>query len=298
MVDTALNLCISHMNSVEKDVDGNYLISSRHTCALYKISGKDGSIIWQLNGMKNQFAFEGFNNTFSFQHHARIRSQNETTTIISIMDNASSGVPVADPNMTSAYSAGLIMAVDNATMVVTLLWEYHLPSGGVISTSQGSVQPLNSLNSSNVFIGWGAQPLISEFTEDGECIMLGQFGANNSLADNYRAFKVDWVGNPDSTPALWTFANSTGTPTTFYVSWNGATEIANWRLFGRVIGSNVSTVLGTAAKDSFETTFVADKYYDCGHAEALDRDGVVLGVSPQKQTYLPAQNITFASGST
>ena len=285
------------MNSVEKDIDGNYLISSRHTCALYKINGDDGAIIWQLNGMKNHFTFEGFNNTFSFQHHARIRSQNETTTVISIMDNANSGAPVANPDMTSDYSAGLIMAVDNATMVATLLREYHLPNGGVISSSQGSVQPLNSLNSSNVFIGWGAQPYISEFTEDGECIMLAQFGANNSLADNYRAFKVDWLGDPDSTPALWTFANSTETPTTFFVSWNGATEVANWRFYGGVNATSNSTALGTTRKDGFETTFIADKYYAWGHVEALDRNGLVLGATPSKQTYLPAQNITFTYGS-
>lgn len=281
------------MNAVEKDVDGNYLISSRHTCALYKISGMDGSIIWQLNGMKNEFSLEGFNNTFSFQHDARIQSQNETTTIISLMDNANSGAPVANNDMTSAYSAGMIMAVNNDTMTTTLLREYHIPDGGVVSNSQGSVQPLEN---SNVFIGWGAQPFISEFTAEGDCIMLGQFGANNSLAENYRAFKINWVGTPDSTPALWTSANSTRSPTTFYVSWNGATEIVNWRFFGGVNASNVSVVLGTSPKEGFETTFVAYEYYGWGYAEALDQKGAILGVTPVKQTYVPAQNVTFASG--
>ena len=37
-----------HMNSVDKNADGDYLISARYTNAIYKISGKDGSIIWRF----------------------------------------------------------------------------------------------------------------------------------------------------------------------------------------------------------------------------------------------------------
>lgn len=35
-----------HINSVDKDADVNYLISARDACAIHKINGTDGEIIW------------------------------------------------------------------------------------------------------------------------------------------------------------------------------------------------------------------------------------------------------------
>lgn len=35
-----------HINSVDKDAGGNYLISARDACAIHKINGTDGEIIW------------------------------------------------------------------------------------------------------------------------------------------------------------------------------------------------------------------------------------------------------------
>ncbi|KAL8399560.1 hypothetical protein RB594_000087 [Gaeumannomyces avenae] len=45
-----------HINSVDKDDEGNYLVSGRHTLALYKISGRDGSLMWQLGGNGSNFS--------------------------------------------------------------------------------------------------------------------------------------------------------------------------------------------------------------------------------------------------
>lgn len=39
-----------HMNRIQKDHSGNYLISSRHMSSIYYIEGKTGSIIWTLGG--------------------------------------------------------------------------------------------------------------------------------------------------------------------------------------------------------------------------------------------------------
>ncbi|RLL97782.1 hypothetical protein CFD26_105312 [Aspergillus turcosus] len=275
-----------HMNSVEKDHYGNYLVSSRYLCTVFYISGQDGSIIWRLNGKENDFQMEGFYDdfAFAFQHDVRIHSRNETTMVISMFNDGSDGY---DTNMTSPYSSGMIMAVDTSTKVCTMLKEYHLPQYGV-STSQGSVQLLKD---SNVFIGWGAQPFVSEYTEDGDCVMVGQFGLNGS-AMSYRAFKIpseSWVGQPQSTPALWTYANSTTAPTVFYTSWNGATEIARWRFYGSMNSTGRGIVLGTAEKTGFETTFTANRFWGWGYAEALDVTGAVLGTSPILQTYVPSQ---------
>ena len=165
------------------------------------------------------------------------------------------------------------------------------------------------LNNTNVFIGWGIIPQVSEFTEAGQCVALGGFGVVNQAA-SYRSTKIPttaWVGLPDSTPAIFTYANTTSLPTTFYVSWNGATQIASWKFFGGngtvVLATGQSTVpLGNAAKSGFETTFTAGEFVGEGYAQALDVNGRVLGTTPTVQTFVPysaevkAQNSTSTVG--
>jgi hypothetical protein len=76
-----------HINSVDKDAAGDYLISSRHTSTIYKISGTNGTILWQLSGTNGSTSFSlGAGLNFSYQHDARIRYQNATTTILTLFD--------------------------------------------------------------------------------------------------------------------------------------------------------------------------------------------------------------------
>ena len=44
-----------HMNSIDKDYDGNYLVSIRHLNALVKIDKNDGSVIWKMGGKASNF---------------------------------------------------------------------------------------------------------------------------------------------------------------------------------------------------------------------------------------------------
>lgn len=62
-----------HINGVDKNGDGDYLISARNTSAVYKISGVDGHVIWTLsNGPESDFQLDGF--VIWGAHHARWRS--------------------------------------------------------------------------------------------------------------------------------------------------------------------------------------------------------------------------------
>jgi len=52
----------SHINAVDKDSHGDYLVSSRHTSTIFKIAGLSspsgttpGTIIWRLGGKKSSF---------------------------------------------------------------------------------------------------------------------------------------------------------------------------------------------------------------------------------------------------
>lgn len=93
-----------HLNSVEKDELGNYLISARYTHSLTYIDGKTGAILWNLGGRDNDFQdLSGGNATnFAWQHDARLISPDSfpttydppeeqdgmTTTLVSLFDNA------------------------------------------------------------------------------------------------------------------------------------------------------------------------------------------------------------------
>lgn len=77
------------MNSVEKYPAGDYLLSIRHTNAIYRVSQATGEIIWRLGGKLSDFD-QNFN--FSAQHDARIVFCNATVTFISFLDNAAADI--------------------------------------------------------------------------------------------------------------------------------------------------------------------------------------------------------------
>jgi hypothetical protein len=62
-----------------------------------------------------------------------------------------------------------------------------------------------------------------------------------------------------------------------YASWNGATEIASWRVLAGASASALAP-MATTAKSGFETTIEASggPYFA---AQALDASGNVLGTS-------------------
>ena len=42
-----------HCNAIDRFENGDYLVSCRHTDALYKISRESGSILWRLGGTRS-----------------------------------------------------------------------------------------------------------------------------------------------------------------------------------------------------------------------------------------------------
>jgi hypothetical protein len=52
------------------------------------------------------------------------------------------------------------------------------------------------------------------------------------------------------------------------------------------------TALGDVAKNGFETSFTAEKFYAWSYVNALGSGGKVLGTAPVRQTYAPHLNET------
>ncbi|KAB8237322.1 MFS general substrate transporter [Aspergillus alliaceus] len=270
-----------HINSIDKNKDGDYLISSRHTCAIYKISGQNGSVIWQLHGANPSFT--NINFSFSQQHDARWLNENGTHTLLSLYNNGYNGF-----NKTHEYSSGMLILIDHVAMTATQLQDYAPLNGNMLSSSQGNMQVLPNRN---VFIGWGNNAYISEHDQHGNLLLWGYIDKDKIM--NYRAQKFKWDGNPTDVPALWTYSQSSKpfSSLTMYVSWNGATRVRYWRFYGSLNMTGPYALLNQVTKKGFETSYSFPHYYPWTYAEAVDPEGKVLGKSRLKFTFTPSAEL-------
>ncbi|KAJ9254017.1 hypothetical protein DTO207G8_3878 [Paecilomyces variotii] len=266
-----------HVNSVDKNADGDYLLSCRFTDTIYLISGATGDIIWRLGGKWSNFEFIDFR--FYRQHHARFVEHNSTHTTISFLNNASD-----EQSQDDIRSSALIVQLDTVNMKATVVHRYGRPDGG-LSRLRGNVQLLKS---GNIFVGWSEQGYHSEFTPDGTCAMEARFTSDRY--STYRAYKYDFHGRPAEPPALKAFvygAKDTDVSTVIYVSWNGATDVASWNFFAQADAASPRVLIGNVPYAGFETMFIADGYMNWISAEPLDADGNPMGMSDVHESSVP-----------
>ncbi|PSK45242.1 hypothetical protein B9Z65_2382 [Elsinoe australis] len=274
-----------HINSVDKSTaSGDYLVSARHTSTIYLVNGTDRNIIWQLSSQSHSDFRPNFN--FSSQHDARFISENDTTTVISLFDNASNGY-----GQTDTQSSGKVVAIDHNAGTATLLSQTYFPrEGGILSTSQGNTQVLAN---GNTFHGWGNWAYVSEHNSSGDAVFFAQFASDKTM--NYRAFSMDWTSTPSMTvPEVYSYAQSDNSSNRVYVSWNGATEVAKWRFYASAGMDQDFQVVGEADKSGFETRYVADAFFPWWRAEALDGAGNALRNSSFQPTFVPSEALSAA----
>jgi hypothetical protein len=79
---------VFHINSVEPRGEGELVVSSRHTDAVYGISRSDGAVLWKLGGVPTEKSLrvigDPTEHTFGGQHDARIDEDG----VLSVYDNA------------------------------------------------------------------------------------------------------------------------------------------------------------------------------------------------------------------
>lgn len=277
-----------HINSVDKNEDGDYLVSARHVSTLYKINGTDGSIVWRCGGKLSDFELlNGLN--WSYQHDARWVHSTGTVDIISLFDNASNGF-----NRSANHSAGYVISIDHGSNTVDLLNNYPAPDDLQISDSQGNLQILNPSNwsDSNVFLSWGSQPTVTEQTSDGTIIYRAAVASDGKM--NYRGYKFNITLNPHDSPALYTYSQDGNSSTIYYMSWNGATELRKWRIYGRAGCNNDWTLLDEVDKTDFETNYTSRGYQEFGMVEAVGANGTGLRNSTNRgvKAFVPSSAIS------
>lgn len=263
-----------HINSVDKDADGDYLISARDACAVHKINGTTGEIIWRLGGRKSDFEL-GPNVPFCFQHHARFVERNNEEEIISLFDNSAHGTENHRGHEvhTHPFSQGKVISINTATATARIVQAFQ-PPDGLLSKSQGSTQLLPN---GNALVNWGSEGAMTEFTSDGTPIFHAYMdsGLLGEGVQNYRAFRYNWTGLSTEEPAI--VAEKSPSGTAVYVSWNGDTETTAWRFYAVTDRYGSRSFLGQSQRRGFETSFFVQGHsYSRLAAEAISARGHVL----------------------
>jgi uncharacterized repeat protein (TIGR01451 family) len=221
-----------HGNAIELDNDGNLLLSSRHLSEITKINrtgngGNIGDIIWRLGGKANQFTINDAGGPFVFQHDIRRLANGDLT----IFDNHNP----AGPSRAVEYQ------IDEVNKVVTNTWQYrNTPDISAIATGNNQHLP-----DGQRLIDWGfGHPNVTEVMTDGTKLFEMDLAPGYI---SYRAFRFPWAAVPTWDPLL----VLTGTTPTLYYSWNGATDVASWEVYGG-FGSQPQSLVGTQPRTGFE----------------------------------------------
>lgn len=251
-----------HVNSIAIAPDGNLLVSARHTWALYKLDRRTGAVIWRLGGKSSDFQM-GRGAQFSWQHDARLISPST----IALFDNGSDG-----PTTTESESRGLLLDVDTARRTVRLARAYRHPHRRLLASAMGSFQPMPG---GHALIGWGTASYVSEFDADGAWVADAQLPGK---LYSYRTYRQSWRATPTDRPALAVRRDPASGRSTVYVSWNGATEVARWRVRGGHRARHLETI-AVAPRRGFETAIPLHGSPRWLAVTALDRSGRALAHS-------------------
>jgi hypothetical protein len=267
-----------HLNSIDPEPDGNIFVSARSTWAGYQLEAGTGKILWRLGGAKSSFKM-GPRTEVAWQHDGRILPNGEVT----FFDNG------ANPPV-HHQSRAVRIALDFKTHEAHLRSAYTHPSP-LLAVSQGNVQ---TLPNGNTVVGSGAVPEISEHAKNGSLL----FDAHLPLVmDSYRGFRFPWRARPLSPPTVLANLSNTSEETIVYTSWNGATEVASWRVLA---GEHPQTLepRTTIPASDFESSTMLPKKYAYVAAQALDSAGHVLDTSPPTRvaTYAASLPATPRSG--
>jgi hypothetical protein len=266
-----------HLNSIDPEPNGDLLISGRGTWAAYQLERGSGSILWRLGGTRSSFAMSPGTET-AWQHDPRIHSDGTVT----LFDNGS------NPRI-HYQSRGVRMAIDPAHRTTHLVGSYPHPSSPLLADSQGNVQ---ALPNGGVVVGWGAKPYVSEFASRGALLFDAHIPVEMS---SYRAFRFRWSGQPLWPPAVSARVLATEDSTAVSASWNGATNVASWRVLagpdpGSLTAQAMMLDTGFESTVTFPNTYPEHGKVEYVAVQALDATGRVLGTSATVPVYNPATN--------
>ena len=247
-----------HINSIFREADGNLLISSRNTWAVYQIGRSFGEVLWRLGGRRSSFTL-GPGVRFAWQHDATVLPDGT----IEIFDNE------ATPAI-ATQSRGIDVAIDLQKHTATLLHQYINPGQAILSPSQGDVQQLSD---GDQLIGWGQIGLVTELSQAAALTFQLKLPVN---VQSYRAYRFPWAAQPTTPPVATATRAAGAASTTVAASWDGATAVASWQVMAGATPTALVAVGAPVASAGFETQIAAATTAPYVGVEALDANGTPL----------------------
>jgi hypothetical protein len=249
-----------HINSIDPEPDGNIFISARSTWAGYQLQGASGKVLWRLGGLESSFKM-GPGTETAWQHDGRILADGE----VSFFDDGSNP-PIHH------QSRAIRISLDFKTHEARLAADFTHANPPLLAASQGNMQ---TLADGNTVVGYGEVPAISEYAGDGSLLFDANLPWDMAF---YRAFRFPWSARPSSPPAVLASLNTTSEETIVHASWNGATEVAAWRVLAGKRSGPLS-VGATIPARGFESSTTLPVAYARVQVQALDAAHRVLGTS-------------------
>jgi Arylsulfotransferase (ASST) len=254
-----------HVNSIQVVASNQILVSMRNTWAAYLIDTTTGKIVWTLGGKHSSFKFAP-GARFAWQHDVQLISPTELT----LFDDSCCRITSRGFAAPNGPSRGMVLRVNLARHSASLIRAFpHHPGLDV-----GFLGSMQLLPSGGAVLGWGSLPYFSEASGSGRQVLNARWPGKDL---SYRAlFTFTWVGTPDYPPSG--AARRSGTRTTVYASWNGATEVTRWQVLAGSSAARLKPV-ASAAKAGFETAVSVKGSYGVFELRALGASGRVLGTS-------------------
>jgi Arylsulfotransferase (ASST) len=255
-----------HINSIQLTGGGSFLTSFRNTWAAYLVNSA-GNVQWTLSGNQKISTFKlPTNAQFQFQHDVEMEGGNT----VSLFNDACCGIlgagkfaPPIGP------SRAMVLKLDTTRHTGTLVSSYS--RGNKFDAAfLGSTQLLPN---GNVAISWGSQPLFSEVSKTGKVLLDAAWPIPNV---NYRVYVQKWTGTPSFAPNG--AVRTSHGKATVYASWDGATQVASWRVLAGKDANHLA-IVATKAKNSFETAIALTSSFKKYKVQALDSKGHVLRTS-------------------
>jgi len=249
-----------HINSISPGQSGDVLLSSRNTWTLYDVSIDGGGVRWRLGGDHSSFKLGAGTHTY-WQHDAEFQPNG----LISVFDNGS------DPPK-EKQSRGLVLDPNLSNHTVTLVKQFVNPSKTLLASSQGDML---TLPGGNWLMGYGGLPNFTEYDSSGHVLLDGTLGKN---VQDFRTYLFPWSGQPTGQPSVAAAPGSGGT-VAVSVSWNGATQVASWRVLAGASSGTLAPVATAAKTAAFQSTIAAPSAGPYVAVQALNAAGAVIGTS-------------------
>jgi hypothetical protein len=263
-----------HGNSIEPPTPRGrtIIVSARKTSAVYGIDRKTGELLWVLGGKDDDFGLVKRNPAWQFcaQHDARRLPNGDLT----VFDNGGAGLgngrdcPVHAARVaryrldTSRMTARLVGSISSKPSSAN--------GAGYFPTAVGSARRQGN---GGTLVSWGTTGQVTETARSGRVklrLALRHW--------TYRAVRAPWTGRPPGCPAVLA-RRGAGGAVKLWASWNGATEIRQWRVLAGETPSELRPVGSPFAFADLETKMRIRTRAEHAAVQAVDSSGAVIGQS-------------------